>query len=693
MDKIKLTVALAGNPNCGKSTIFNHLTGGRQHVGNYPGVTVEKKEGLIETDRFEITLVDLPGVYSLSAYSDDEIVTRDFILQGKPDAVIHILDASNLERNLYLTTQLMELNVPMVLALNMSDLAQARGKRIDDRKLEALLKMPVVVTVGHRNQGTRELIDAVVRAHESAGQLTDRQAVDYGLEILEELVKIEGELCRGAVFPGFYPARWVALKLLEGDVSLEKRISSLGAGAAVLDQVLRSRQHLSAHFADSAEVLVADRRYGFVSGICAEVMAEPAALRVSMTEKIDRVVLGPLLGLPVFALVMYVIFKFTFAFSAPVVGWLEAVLARLSGSVSGLLPEGLLRSLVVDGIISGVGGVLGFFPLVLFMFFAIAFFEDSGYMARAAFVMDRFLSRFGLHGKSFLPLMIATNGCAVPGIMATRILESRRDRLITMMVTPFMICGAKLPIFALFIGAFFPPEKGAWLMFLMYGLSIAIAFFSAWLLKKLVFKGQSAHFVMELPPYRLPSLTGLFLKMWERGWLYVRKAGTVIFLFSIVLWATFRFPEAEPPPGLSPGALAAYQLEHSYAGMAGKWIEPALRPIGMDGVGGMALLAGLAAKEVVVSTLATAYSIGQSDHGTGVTLKERLRRDPFWSPLKALAFLMFCLIYAPCVATLAVFYQETGARIKWLLFLVGWTTSLAWLAAFLVYQTGRILGF
>ncbi|MFA5199231.1 MAG: ferrous iron transport protein B, partial [Candidatus Omnitrophota bacterium] len=331
--------------------------------------------------------------------------------------------------------------------------------------------------------------------------------------------------------------------------------------------------------------------------------------------------------------------------------------------------------------------------LVLFMFFAIAFFEDTGYMARAAFVMDRIMHKFGLHGKSFLPLMISTNGCAVPGIMATRTLENKKDRLITMMVTPFMICGAKLPIFALFIGAFFARESGANMMFLMYALSIIIAFVSGWVLKRFVFKGETSHFVMELPPYRIPTIQGLLLKMWERGWLYIRKAGTIILLISIIIWAGFTFPEIQPKEGMSQEASASAQMEQSYAGRIGRFVEPAVRPLGMDWRDGVALIAGVAAKEVVVSTLGTIYSLGEVDPEEAEPLKVALQNDPSWNPLKAFTFLIFCLIYLPCFVAMAVFYRESGPSLKWTLFLIFWTTIMAWLVSFIVYQGGRLIGF
>ncbi|MFA5430855.1 MAG: ferrous iron transport protein B [Candidatus Omnitrophota bacterium] len=689
--KGKLTVALAGNPNSGKSTIFNNLTGARQHVGNYPGVTVEKKEGSVVYKDYEIVFVDLPGTYSLSAYSEEEIVARDFVVQEKPDLVVHIVDASNIERNLYLYTQLQELGVPVVLAMNMSDIAEKKGMNINYRELSRLFGKPVVPTVGSRNRGTQELLDTVIDLHE--GKIKrEKIGVDYGEEISAELDKLKKLLReRSGALEG-YPLEWLAVKLLENDAWALGFIGGLPGGGEVLWQNEKSRGHLKRHFSDDPEVVIADRRYGFISGACTEAKSCSVEERHDLSDKIDKVVLNRFLGLPIFALVMYAIFKFTFTFSGPVVGWFEQFFEKAGEWASSVIPEGLANSFVVDGVIAGVGGVLGFFPLVLFMFFAIAFFEDSGYMARAAFVMDRIMHKFGLHGKSFLPLMISTNGCAVPGIMASRTLDNKKDRLITMMVTPFMICGAKLPIFALFIGAFFAPGQGANIMFLMYALSVAIALGSALVLKKAVFKGETSHFVMELPPYRVPTIQGLLLKMWERGWLYIKKAGTIILLISVIIWAGFTFPQMEPGEGASEEAAASAQMEQSFAGRIGKFVEPVVRPLGMDWRGGVALIAGVAAKEVVVSTMGTIYSLGEVDPEEAEPLKEALQNDPSWSPLRASAFLMFCLIYLPCFVAMSVFYRESGPSIKWTLFLIFWTTVMAWAASFLVYQGGRLLG-
>ncbi|MBA2123883.1 ferrous iron transport protein B [bacterium Unc6] len=689
----KFTIALAGNPNSGKSTIFNNLTGAHQHVGNYPGVTVEKKEGKLNFQDYEINVVDLPGTYSLSAYSEDEIVARDFIIKEKPDVIVDIVDSSNLERNLYLATQLMELEIPLVLAMNMNDMAEKKGQDVNYTKLSDLLGVDIVPTVGNKNTGTKELLETIVKVYEGKVK-TKGVYINYGPEIREEMNKLEQIVKKDKALIEQYPWRWLIIKMLENDSSVLNIVSKSSIAQEAIAQNDNSRRHLQLHFADSPETIIADRRYGFISGACTEAL-KPSSIekRHDLSDRIDTVILNRMVGIPIFALVMYAIFKFTFTFSEPVVGLFETFFEKAGEFAAKVIPEGLTQSFVVDGLIGGLGGVLGFFPLVLFMFFAIAFFEDTGYMARAAFVMDKLLSKFGLHGKSFLPMMISTNGCAVPGIMASRTLDNKKDRLITMMVTPFMICGAKLPVFALFIGAFFAPELGANMMFLMYALSVMIAFGSAWVFKKFVFKGETSHFVMELPPYRVPTIQGLLLKMWERGWLYIKKAGTILLLVSIILWAGFTFPQMEPEQGMSEEAAASAQMEQSYAGRTGKFVEPVVKPLGLDWRGGVALMAGVVAKEVVVGAMGTIYSLGEVDPEEAEPLREALQKDPTWNPLNALAFMMFCLIYLPCFVAMAVFYRESGSSLKWTLFLVFWTTVMAWGASFIVYQGGRLLGF
>ncbi|MCA6085302.1 ferrous iron transport protein B [Candidatus Endomicrobiellum agilis] len=687
-----IIVALAGNPNIGKSTIFNGLTGSNQHVGNYPGVTVEKKESSKSYKGYDITFIDLPGAYSLSAYSDDEVVTRDFLLDEKPDVVINVIDAANMERNLYLFTQIMELDVPVIIALNMVDILESHGKTADKKAMSDLLGVPVFATVASRAIRIVDILDCIINVVENAKlQNRTRIKVDYGEDIKEETDKLENLISKDSRLSKL-PKRWLSIKLLDGDALALKLVCEADNKAEILKQIEKSRNHIKEHFGREAKTEIANKRYGFANSVVKTVVKRTGQEKIDVTEIIDNFVLNRYLGIPIFAAVMHIIFKFTFTLSGPMVKLFGLFFKWFGETVAKIIPDGPVRSLVVDGIIGGVGGVLGFFPLVMLMFFAIAFFEDSGYMARAAFVMDKIMSRFGLHGKSFLPLMLSTNGCAVPGILATRTLDSKRDRLITMFVVPFMICGAKLPVFALIIGAFFSARYQTGVMFFMYFLSVVIALSIAKLLSVTVLlKETSAHFVMELPPYHLPTIKGLFLKMWERSWLYVRKAGTVIVLISILIWAVFAYPKAPVNESLTKAEKAAAQLEYSIAGRAGKILEPLLKPIGMDGNRAIALIAGFAAKEVIVSTLGTIYSIGEVGSEDARPLREKIATSKDWSPLKGVAFLIFCLIYAPCVVSVMVFFKETGSSYKWLALLIIGSTVFAWIASFIVFQLGMLL--
>ncbi|OEG69617.1 hypothetical protein ATZ36_08470, partial [Candidatus Endomicrobiellum trichonymphae] len=572
-----IIVALAGNPNSGKSTIFNSLTGSNQFVGNYPGITVEKKEGLKKYKGYNINFIDLPGTYSLSAYSDDEVVARDFLLNEKPDVVVNVIDSASMERNLYLFTQIVELDMPVIMVLNMVDTLKSYGKTVDKKIMSNILGVPVFATVASKGIGIVNILDCIVNICEN-GEFKNqiRVKVDYGEDIKGETEKLEKLISKDPVLSKF-PKSWLTIKFLDNDPLALKLVCKAGNETEISEQIEKSRNHIKEHFGRKAEVEIADRRYGFANAVVKMVVKKTEQGKIDMTEIIDSFMLNRYLGIPIFAAVMYIIFKFTFTFSEPAVKLFGLFFRWFSGVVTGIIPDSPVRSLIVDGIIGGVGGVLGFFPLVLFMFFAIAFFEDSGYMARAAFVMDKIMSRFGLHGKSFLPLMLSTNGCAVPGILATRTLDSKRDRLITMFVVPFMICGAKLPVFALIIGAFFATKYQAAIMFFMYFLSVVIALGIAKLLSAtILLKEKSSHFVMELPPYHLPTVKGLFLKMWERSWLYVRKAGTVVVLISILVWVVFAYPKAPLNENLTEAEKSSLQLEYSIAGRAGKTLESLL---------------------------------------------------------------------------------------------------------------------
>ena len=680
----KITVALAGNPNSGKTTIFNLLTGARQHVGNYPGVTVEKKEGYCKYDDYEMMLVDLPGTYSLTAFSVEELVARNYIVQQQPDVVVDIVDASNIERNLYLATQLIEMNVPLVLAFNMSDVAQQKGLLFDIEQLSNLLQAPIVPMIGNKGKGKKELFDAIVEIARQ-GRVQRRYKVNYGEEIERELAAITTSIVdKEQELTEQYGARWLAVKLLELDDDIMGKVRDRD----VLDTARSSVGHLKSIFGDEPEVVMADRRYGFISGACQETIKMTVESRHSYSDMIDAVVINRILGLPIFLILMYLVFFLTFKIGAYPMGWLEMLFEWAARDISGLWPAGSeswIKSLLVDGIISGVGGVLVFLPNILLLFLAIALLEDTGYMARAAFIMDRIMHKIGLHGKSFIPMLIGF-GCSVPAIMATRILENKRSRLTTIMVIPLMSCGARLTIYALIIPAFFSSRWDGPMMWLIYLIGIILAIISIKALRLTVLKGETTPFVMELPPYRLPTLKSLTIHMWQRGWMYLRKAGTIILAISILLWfaSSYPKPSKELLAGLDAEQIRQTELEHSVIGRLGRVIEPIIKPLGFDWKIGTALIGATAAKEVFVSQLAIIYAVGSSDEGT-TTLREHLQSN--YTPLTGFCIMLFCLIYAPCVATVAMTKQETHSW-RWAFFQFFGLTVLAYILTLLVYQFG-----
>ncbi|MFC1634335.1 ferrous iron transport protein B [Planctomycetota bacterium] len=683
----KITVALAGNPNSGKTTIFNVLTGTRQHVGNYPGVTVEKKEGLCKYDDYEMTLVDLPGTYSLTAFSIEELVTRNFIIHEQPDVVVDIIDASNIERNLYLATQLIEMNVPLVLAFNMSDVAQQKGLVFNIEQLSTLLQAPIVPMIGNKGKGKKELLDAIIRTAQQ-GRIQRTHRLNYGDEIEHELATIvtsivdnEPELTQE------YGARWLAVKLLEQDDEITEKIRN----HYVLDAVQHSVEHLKSIFGDEPEVVMADRRYGFISGACQETIRTTVESRHNYSDMIDAIVINRILGLPIFLILMYLVFFVTFKVGAYPMGWLEIFFERISHVIAGCWPassQSWLKSLLLDGVIGGVGGVLVFLPNILLLFSAIALLEDTGYMARAAFIMDRIMHKIGLHGKSFIPMLIGF-GCSVPAIMATRILENKRSRLTTIMVIPLMSCGARLTIFALIIPAFFAPQWHGPMMWLIYLIGIVLAIICIKALRLTVLKGETIPFVMELPPYRVPTLKSIAIHMWQRGWMYLQKAGTIILAISVLLWfaSSYPKPNKESMANLDAGQAQQRILEHSVIGRLGHVIEPVIKPLGFDWKIGTALIGATAAKEVFVSQLAIVYAVGSTDEGT-MTLRQQLRAN--YTPLTGFCIMLFCLIYAPCVATVAMTKQETSSW-RWALFQFFSLTALAYVLTLLVYQLGRVI--
>jgi ferrous iron transport protein B len=683
----KITVALAGNPNSGKTTIFNLLTGARQHVGNYPGVTVEKKEGLCKYEGYEMTLVDLPGTYSLTAFSIEELLARNFIIQEHPDVVVDIVDASNIERNLYLATQLIEMNVPLVLAFNMSDVAEQKGLLFDIEQMSKLLEAPIVPMIGNKGKGKKELLKAIVEtARQGHTQRTHK--VHYGSEIEHELAAIQ-ELIAGKEKPltAKYGARWLAGKLLEQDDDITARVQSRD----VLNRVKASVEHLKSIFGDEPDVVMADRRYGFISGACQETIRTTVESRHSYSDMIDAIVINRMLGLPIFLILMYLVFFLTFKVGTYPMGWLEMFFEWAAQAITGLWPAGSeswLKSLLVDGIVGGVGGVLVFLPNILLLFAAIALLEDTGYMARAAFLMDRLMHKIGLHGKSFIPMLVGF-GCSVPAIMATRILENKRSRLTTIMVIPLMSCGARLTIYVLIIPAFFPERWHGPMMWLIYLIGIIIAILCIKVLRLTVLKGETIPFVMELPPYRVPTLKSIAIHMWQRGWMYLRKAGTIILAISVLLWLASSYPKPgdESLADLDAEQAQQARLEHSVIGRLGHVVEPVIRPLGFDWKIGTALIGATAAKEVFVSQLAIVYAVGSTDEGT-TTLRQRLRAN--YTPLTGFCIMLFCLIYAPCVATVAMTKQETNSW-AWALFQFFALTALAYILTLIVYQLGRAI--
>ncbi len=687
MNNKKITVALTGNPNSGKTTLFNVLTGARQHIGNYPGVTVEKKEGFRHFKGYDIEFVDLPGTYSLTAHSIEEIVARDFVVDEHPDVVVDIIDASNFERNLYLATQLLELQAPLVLVLNMTDVAQKQGFVFDYGKIGEYFNCGVVSTVGSKGVGIEQLLDAVIAKAVAGKEPPSLNKIHYGDDIERELLKIEPLVITDGVLTDKCSPKWLSLKLLEQD----KEILGFKHSDEVNAQVRRSIEYIEKIYGDCAEVIIAEKRYGFVSGVYEQAVTQTVQKRHDVSDMIDKVLLNRVIGLPIFLVLMYMVFKLTFQVGEPFMGLIESGFGWLGGYISGLWPEGsdsALRSLLVDGLIGGVGGVVVFLPNILLLFLAIAILEDTGYMARAAFLMDRVMKTIGLHGRSFIPMMIGF-GCSIPAIMGTRILDDRKSRFTTIMILPLMSCGARLPIYALIIPAFFATRWHGFIMWSIYVIGILLAIILAKLLRHTLLKGDSGAFIMELPPYRMPTIRGLLIHLWQRSGLYLKKAGTVILAISIVLWALTSYPKLDDSQlaGMTDEQAQQAQIVHSAAGRIGTAMEPVIKPMGFDYKIGTALIGALAAKEVFVAQMGIVYSMGETDEESQ-TLREKLAEN--YTPLQGFCIMLFCLISAPCVATLAVCRRETNSW-KWALFQFFGLTAIAYIITVIVYQIGTFL--
>ncbi|WP_026368191.1 ferrous iron transport protein B [Aminiphilus circumscriptus] len=676
-------IALAGNPNTGKTSLFNRLTGSRASVGNWPGVTVERKEGLMRVGGEELTIVDLPGIYSLGAASVDEQIAAEFILRDRPDVAVVVVDASNLERSLYLVVQLLEMGQPAVVALNMVDAANSRGIQVDVTALERLLGVPVVPTVATSGEGVEGLKTrvaarlAALRGEGSFGEGRRDFVVPYGERVERVLRRLEEALSGlGITFPGASP-RLAAVKLAEGDTLFLSALAK-NLHAPEFEEVLQGESdRLEKELGYDLQTAVIERRWGFLSGVAAEAVRRDLSIaeRLSLSDRIDRVVTHRLLGLPLFLGITWLVFTLTYLLGDPTADFLDGAIGSLGEWLGGVLASmgapPLLQSFVMDGVVGGVGSVVVFFPHIFLLFVFIAALEDSGYMARGAFVMDRIMHFLGLHGKSFIPMLLGF-GCNVPSIMSTRILDRPRDRMITLLVLPFMSCSARLPVYVLFAGVFFG-ERAPLAIFSLYVLGILVAVAAAKILGSTLFKGESSHLVMELPPYHLPTLRGVFRSAWERGAMFLKKAGTFIFAAVILVWAG-----ANLPLGVE------YASQESLVGRLGSAVAPLLEPAGFGSwQAGVALVFGLLAKEVVVGAFGTLLGVGEE--GIAAVLPQ------FFTPLAAYAFLVMTLLYIPCVAVIAAFKRETNSW-KWTGFLVLYTTLLAYGAAVLVYQGGRLLG-
>ena len=710
----KLKVAIAGNPNCGKTTIFNALTGANYKVANYPGVTVERREKDIVYNGYTYDLIDLPGVYSLSAYSQDEVVACDVLLNEKPDFIIDVIDATNLERNLYLTLQLIELGIPIVCVLNMHEFAEKNGVKINEKILTDILRLPFIKVYGNKYESVLLILDKIEDMYKSGNKLNKDAAMRYG-ETVEKSIKTITDNMQGDLSD--LHKRWLAIKTFEKD---ERAIHSIrrecSNGGEVIETVNKEVIKLESSENAKSDSIMADKRYSYIRGALQEAVKKDNIRAFNFTEAADVVFLNKWLGIPIFLVVLWLIFKVTFTLGAYPQEWIDMGISSLSDFVGGLL-EGspLIQSLVVDGIIGGVGAVLSFFPLVLILFVGISFLEDCGYMARAAFLMDKVMHRLGLHGQSFIPLFLGF-GCSIPATMAARTLRNKKDRIVTVLITTFMSCGARVPVYLMFTAAFFSPKIAPTIMFSIYIIGVITAFIIAFILRKALFKGEETPFVMELPPYRAPRAKAVLRHMFDRGWMYIKKAGTYVFAASVIIWALMTFPQYEPNEQEEVSlreqaiAIASEQeldiedeeiinteydkvlssegLRRSYAGQIGRFIEPIIKPLGFDWRIGIALVAGGAAKEVLVSTIAQIVRVDEEDEAS---LTELLQNDPVFNPIVAYSLLLFVLLYFPCFAAIGVMGAEIGN--KWIPFIVVYTLAVAWLVSFVFYQiAGRIAG-
>ncbi|MBE0638257.1 MAG: ferrous iron transport protein B [Bacteroidales bacterium] len=734
-----IDVALVGNPNSGKTTIFNYASRSREKVGNYGGVTIEAKVAKFRQGGYTFNIVDLPGTYSLTAYTPEELFVRKHILGQSPDIIINVLDASNLERNLYLTTQLIDMDVKVVLALNMFDELEEKGDKFDHKMLGKMLGIPFVPTIGSKGKGIKSLFEKVIEVYEDLDPDQRHIHIHYGKPIERSIRKIQDEIWKNKSITDEVSSRFYAIKLMEKDEMVTNELQSAPNYQQIIGIVNQEISVLESDFKEDTETLITDARYGFISGALKETYTEDKLKRKVKTETeiLDTFITHKLFGFPIFIFFLWLMFYTTFTAGQYPMGWIEAGVGGISDLISRYMFDGMLKDLLVDGIISGVGSVIVFLPNILILFFFISFMEDTGYMARVAFIMDRIMHKIGLHGRSFIPMLMGF-GCNVPAIMATRTIESRSDRILTILINPFMSCSARLPVYILIIGAFFP-NNPTMMLFLIYGIGILLASVIAIIFKKVFFRRVEAPFVMELPPYRLPTLKAIMKNMWFKGSQYLKKMGGIILLAVILIWAAGYFPqnkqkmaqfvgqmelvEAEfsekisaMDPVTESGQIEsltkemekelnrllidkeAYRLENSFIGHLGRLIEPVIYPLGFDWKMGISLVTGGAAKEIVIGTLGVLYHTDDLENHQ--SLIEKLRNQYYTSgpragqkvftPVVAFAFLIFVLIYFPCIAVVAAVKKETGGW-KWAAFLAVYTTSLAYVMALIVYQVGNLI--
>ena len=718
LDKTRqIQVALVGNPNSGKTTLFNFASGSKEKVGNYAGVTVDSKEATYNQSGYTFSIVDLPGTYSIKSYSPEEIYLRNYIFDNKPDIVVNIVDASNLERNLYLTSQLIDMGVQIVIALNMYDELEKKGDVLDHVSLGKLLGVPVIPTVSSRGKGIKELFDKIIEVYEVREPVVRHIHINYGTEIENSICAIQSRIKieENRAFTNIISARYLAIELLENDKEYSKSITRCINSSEIIEVGKKEYNRLEKMYSEPIETVITDLRYGFISGALKETLKVNKVERLRKTKIIDNYLTNKYLGIPIFVFFMWLTFFTTFKLGGYPKYWMELGFGKLSELISANLDPGIVRDFLVEAIIGGVGGVIVFLPNIIILFLFISFMEDTGYMARAVFIMDKLMHKIGLHGKSFIPLFMGF-GCNVPAIMATRIIESRRDRLITMLITPFMSCSARLPVYILFISAFFAKNEAS-VLFLLYFMGALFAILSALFLKRVFFKSAEIPFVMELPPYRVPTIRSIFKHVSFRTSLYFRKIGGVILLASIIVWILSNFPRSVSYSKDYSGEISVVEksdlssdkksesvnrltLEQksekhtkSFMGLIGRSIEPVMKPLGFDWHLSVSILSGLAAKEVVVSTLGVIF---QADNDSGKnSLVEKIQSQkgsdgkPVFTPLIAFSFMLFILTYFPCVGVIAAIKRESGTW-KWAAFTVFYTTGIAWLLSFTVFQVGRL---